>query len=116
MCRLCKNVEVVSLCRSVGQAIDRQRLTREKQNPTGRTLCSQKNRKVDSVHEGKNNVNDGQVRQPFSDDLKCLLCGVSTAGLIATCQKNQSQRISDRSLVIDDQDPMTVVVHCGSPF
>jgi hypothetical protein len=115
MYRLGDNVELVSLLRSLGKQIGRDRLTGEEQK-AARALPRQKNCKVDAVHEGKNDVDDGQVRQPLGEDPKGLFRGVCRATLAATRGKNQSQRIGDRSLIIDDQDPMTVVVHCGSLF
>lgn len=47
-------------------------LTGKEQNLALRQSFRQKNRKVDAVHLGKNDVEDGKVGRPLSDNVKCL--------------------------------------------
>jgi hypothetical protein len=61
---LARNVERVTPGFSLGQEIGHKRLAGEKQEPAIRMLCPQKNRKVDAIHEGKSDVDDGQDYDP----------------------------------------------------
>jgi hypothetical protein len=116
MHRLGQSIECVTFGRSFGQKIGRKRLTGKRQKPAIWTLRLEKNGKVDTIHFWENNIEDGQVRLPFHYDLKGLFRGVACAGLVAARRKNRIERIGNRMLVIDNQNLVIAVIHCGVRF
>jgi hypothetical protein len=54
-------------------------------------------------------IDDRNVRSPRTQDFQRRLCGQGSASLISVAFKNSRERQTDNLLVIDDEDPASMI-------